>query len=181
MVGGTQPAYPCVLLSHIVTSLFGCKVRGMKLLRSAKLFFDDIDRHLIRRLHGDARTSIRTLASEVGLSAPGCSERLKRLEDRRVIRGFTIDFEAAPLGYAIQAIVRVKSLPGLFSEVEKLVREIPECVTCFKVTGEDDFVCHLYLRSVEHLDEVLIRLHGKADTHTSIVKTLPVDRRLPPL
>jgi Lrp/AsnC family leucine-responsive transcriptional regulator len=153
----------------------------MKLLRSAKLFFDDIDRHIIRRLHGDSRTSIRTLAAEVGLSAPGCSERLKRLEDRRVIRRFTIDFEAAPLGYAIQAIVRVKSLPGQFSLIEKLIQETPECVTCFKVTGEDDFVCHFFLRSVEHLDEVLIRLHGKADTHTSIVKTLPVDRRLPPL
>ncbi len=153
----------------------------MKLLRSAKLFFDDIDRHLIRRLHGDSRTSIRTLAAEVGLSAPGCSERLKRLEDRRVIRRFSIDFDAAALGYSIQAIVRVKSLPGQFSMVEKLVQEIPECVTCFKVTGEDDFVCHLYLRSVEHLDDVLIRLHGKADTHTSIVKTLPIDQRLPPL
>ena len=153
----------------------------MKLLRSAKLFFDDIDRHLIRRLHGDSRTSIRTLAAEVGLSAPSCSERLKRLEDRHVIRRFTIDFEGAALGFSIQALVRVKSLPGQFSLVEKLIQEIPECVTCFKVTGEDDFVCHLYLRSVEHLDEVLIRLHGKADTHTSIVKTLPVDQRLPPL
>ena len=181
IVDGAQSPDPCGLLSDIFSKPSICKVRGVKLLRSAKLFFDDIDRHLIRRLHGDSRTSIRTLAAEVGLSAPSCSERLKRLEDRRVIRRFTIDFEAAPLGYAIQAIVRVKSLPGQFSLIEKLIQETPECVTCFKVTGEDDFVCHFFLRSVEHLDEVLIRLHGKADTHTSIVKTLPVDRRLPTL
>ncbi|WP_321967894.1 Lrp/AsnC family transcriptional regulator [Burkholderia cepacia] len=153
----------------------------MKILRSAKLLFDDIDRHLIGRLHNDSHTSIRTLAAEVGLSAPSCSERLKRLEDCGVIRRFTIDFDAAPLGYTIQAIVRVKSLTGQFTLVEKLIKEIPECVTCFKVTGEDDFVCHFYLRSVAHLDEALRRLHGKADTHTSIVKTVPLDRRLPPL
>lgn len=54
-------------------------------------------------------------------------------------------------------------------------------MTCLKVTGDDDFVCHLYLKTVAHLDEVLKRLHGKADTHTSIVKTAPLDRRLPPL
>lgn len=153
----------------------------MKILRSAKLLFDDIDRRLIRRLHDDSRTSIRTLAADVGLSAPGCSERLKRLEDHGVIRRFTIDFDPAPLSYTIQAIVRVKSLTGQFTLVEKLIKEIPECVTCFKVTGDDDFVCHFYLRSVDHLDEVLKRLHGKADTHTSIVKTAPLDRRLPPL
>lgn len=153
----------------------------MKILRSAKLLFDNIDRHVIRRLHGDSRISIRTLAAEVGLSAPSCSERLKRLEDCGAIRRFTIEFDGVPLGYALQAIVRVKSLPGEFSRVEKLITDTPECVSCFKVTGEDDFVCHLYLRSVTHLDEVLERLHGKADTHTSIVKTTPVDRRLPPL
>lgn len=153
----------------------------MKILRSAKLLLDDIDRHLIGRLHNDSRTSIRTLAAEVGLSAPSCSERLKRLEDCGAVRRFTIDFDAAPLGYSLQAIVRVKSLPGQFPLVEKLIKEIPECVTCFKVTGDDDFVCHFYLRSIAHLDDVLKRLHGKADTHTSIVKTAPVDRRLPPL
>ncbi|KVK98246.1 Lrp/AsnC family transcriptional regulator [Burkholderia cepacia] len=153
----------------------------MKILRSAKLLFDDIDRRIISRLHNDSRTSVRALAAEVGLSAPSCSERLKRLEDCGVIQRFTIDFDAAPLGYTIQAIVRVKSLTGQFTLVEKLIKEIPECVTCFKVTGDDDFVCHFYLRSVTHLDEVLKRLHGKADTHTSIVKTVPLDRRLPPL
>ena len=70
---------------------------------------------------------------------------------------------------------------GSLQLVVKLIQEPPECVTCFKVSGEDHFVCHFYLRSVEHLDEVLIQIHGKADTHTSIVRTLPVDRRLPPL
>ena len=67
---------------------------------------DDIDRRILQALQGNARMSLRELAEAVGLSSPSASERLKRLQDRKVIRGFAVDIDPQAFGYQIQAIVR---------------------------------------------------------------------------
>lgn len=83
------------------------------------------------------------------------------------------------LGYSLQAIVRVKPLPGKLKAVQKLLETIPELSECDKVTGEDCFIIRLHLRAIEHLDFILERITDKAETHSSIVKSQPVARRLP--
>ncbi|ROM71899.1 AsnC family transcriptional regulator [Pseudomonas brassicacearum] len=151
----------------------------MKKLTKSDKKLDPIDRALILALYENSRTSIRALSRQVGLSAPGCSERLKRLEVAGVISGFSVELDAQALGFALQALVRVRPLPGKFQEVEELIKNIEECVVCYKITGDDSFVCHLYVDSVRHLDETLQQMTQLADTNTSIIKT--VERKLPPL
>ncbi|MPQ83134.1 Lrp/AsnC family transcriptional regulator [Pseudomonas sp. MAFF 730085] len=133
---------------------------------------DPIDRAIILALHQNARMSIRALSRQVGLSAPGCSERLKRLEVSGVISGFSVALGAQALGYALQALVRVKPFTEKFQAVERLLAQMPECVVCYKITGDDSFVCHLYIASVSHLDLALQKITALADTHTSIIKTV---------
>ncbi len=140
---------------------------------------DSLDRALIEALHKNARMSLRALSRQVGLSAPGCSDRVKRLEAAGVISGFSLELDAEALGFVLRAMVRVRPFPGKFQEVEKLLKDLPECAVCYKVTGDDAFVCQLYLRSVSHLDGVLQRIIALADTNTSIIKS--VDRKLPVL
>ncbi len=140
---------------------------------------DDIDRRIIALLQTDARMPIKTLAEHVGLSSPGASDRLRRLEDRGVIRAFTLDIDPHALGYSLQAIVRIKPLPGRLQEVQQILETIPELSECDKVTGDDCFIARLHLRSIEHLDFVLDRISDKAETSSSIVKSKPVARRLP--
>ncbi|MFX8059702.1 Lrp/AsnC family transcriptional regulator, partial [Acinetobacter baumannii] len=72
---------------------------------------DEVDRRLVEALGADARLSLKELAGIVGLSSPSTSERLKRLEDRGVIKAFTVELSPAALGYTLQAIVRVRPLP----------------------------------------------------------------------
>ncbi|MBT2373800.1 Lrp/AsnC family transcriptional regulator [Pseudomonas fluorescens] len=151
----------------------------MKKLTKSDQKLDPVDRALIMALHQNARASIRALSRQVGLSAPSCSERLKRLEVAGVICGFRVELDAQALGFALQALVRVKPFTGKFQEVEQLIKALTECVTCYKITGEDSFVCHLYTDSVSHLDQVLQRITPLADTNTSIIKT--VEKKLPAL
>jgi Lrp/AsnC family leucine-responsive transcriptional regulator len=54
-------------------------------------------------------------------------------------------------------------------------------VECDKVTGDDCFICRLYLHSIEHLDEILSKVAERAETSSAIVKSTPIARRLPPL
>ncbi|PYE26204.1 Lrp/AsnC family transcriptional regulator [Paraburkholderia silvatlantica] len=142
---------------------------------------DDIDRMLLAALAEDARASVAELARHVGLSAPSTSERLRRLEAQGVIGGYTVQIDPRALGYTLQAIVRVKPLPGQLHLVEEVLRRIPEFVECDKVTGDDCFIARLYLHSIEQLDEILAKVTERAETSTAIVKSTPVPRRLPPL
>ncbi len=142
---------------------------------------DDLDKHMVEILAEDARISLKELAARVNLSSPSTSERLKRLEERGVIRAFTVDLDPQALGYTLQAIVRIRPLPGQLHRVQQLIEEIPQFSECDKVTGEDCFIARLHLRSIDQLDEILDRIIDKAETNTAIVKAQPVKRRLPPL
>ncbi|MFV1851153.1 MAG: Lrp/AsnC family transcriptional regulator [Thalassospira sp.] len=142
---------------------------------------DEIDQKILKILMRDARISQKELAAKVGLSAPGVAERVRRLEERGVIRGFTIDVDPEALGYPLQAIVRIRPLPGKLHIVQQLISEIPEFGECDKVTGEDCFVARLYIRSMKELDGLLDQIVDKAETNTAIVKSKPVERRMPPL
>jgi Lrp/AsnC family leucine-responsive transcriptional regulator len=148
--------------------------------RLGTLILDDLDRRIVEILVVDARISLKELAQRVKLSSPSVSERLLRLEERGVIRSFTVDIDPQAMGYTLQAIVRIRPLPGKLNAVQKLIEEIPEFSECDKVTGDDCFIGRLHLRSIAQLDQILDRITDRAETNTAIVKTQPVKRRLPP-
>ncbi|HEY1742412.1 MAG TPA: Lrp/AsnC family transcriptional regulator [Granulicella sp.] len=141
---------------------------------------DDTDQQILRVLLSDSRISLKDLAQQVGLSSPSVAERLRRLDERGVIRAFTIEVNPQALGYQLQAIVRIRALPGKLLLVQKLIGEIPEIVECDKVTGDDCFVARLFVQSIEQLDKILDRITDKAETSTAIVKAQTVRRRPPP-
>ena len=105
----------------------------------------------------------------------------KRLEERKVIAGYTIVASPASLGYPIQAMVRINPLPGAMKDVECLIQDSLQIVECDRVTGEDCFYARLYCRSIDDLDVVLEPFHERARTNTAIIKGQSVERRLPPL
>ncbi|ATF93869.1 Lrp/AsnC family transcriptional regulator [Cedecea neteri] len=142
---------------------------------------DDIDRHILTILAADARISLKVLSGKIGLSSPSTAERVKRLEERGVINGYTMNANLEALGYTLQGLVRMKPLPGMLHKVEKMIQAIPECIECDKITGEDCFIIRLVIRSIGQLDEILDELAEFAQCNTSIVKSTPVKRRLPPL
>lgn len=142
---------------------------------------DDLDRKLLDILSANARISLKELAAEAGLSSPSTADRLRKLDERGVIAGYTVDVDPVSLGYRLQAVVRVRPMPGMLHIVEKLIVETPEFVECDKVTGDDCFIAKLLVKDMEQLDKILDRIAEKAETNTSIVKSSPVKRRLPPL
>ena len=142
---------------------------------------DRIDRQILSLLQADGRMTNVELADRVGLTAPPCLRRVRALEEAGAIKGYHAELDPATLGYSLQAIVRIRPLPGKLHIVQKLIEEIPEFVECDKVTGDDCFVARLYLRSIGQLDGILDRIAEKAETSTSIVKSQPIRRRLPPL
>lgn len=142
---------------------------------------DAADRSIVEALAHDARLSLKELGARAGLSSPACSERLRRLEERGVLQGYAAEVSLEALGYPLQAIMRVRPLPGMLHIVEKIILETPEIIECDKITGDDCFVCRVAVRSMADLDRVHDRITERAQTNTSMVKSTPLKRRLPPV
>ncbi|MFH6566421.1 Lrp/AsnC family transcriptional regulator [Pseudomonas kulmbachensis] len=142
---------------------------------------DEIDQLLISALMEDSRSSLKTLAGISGLSSPSVAERIRKLEERKVITGYTVDIDPKAFGYQLQAIIRIRPLPGQLQEVERQIQNTPQFTECDKVTGEDCFIARLHVRSIEQLDSLLDDLNAYAETNTAIIKKSPVKRRLPPM
>lgn len=147
--------------------------------RSGSIDLDDTDRRLIEALDRNARSSTADLARLVGLSPQSTADRVRRLEDLRVIAGFTVKLDPAALGLGIAAYIRVRPAMGELPRVAKLLAEIPEVVECDRVTGDDCFIAKVFVARVEDLERVIDRLLPHAQTNTSIVQSTPVLRRQP--
>lgn len=148
---------------------------------AAELLRDVRNVELLRLLSDDPRMGTADLARRVGMSAPAVRERVLRLEEAGVIRGWRLDLDPAALGYPVSAVVRVRPAPGQLPKVTELARALPQVVECHRVTGEDCLVLKVYLPSIGKLDEVLDRFLAHGQTTTSIVQSTPVPLRALPL
>jgi Lrp/AsnC family leucine-responsive transcriptional regulator len=150
-------------------------------LRTAKLLLDRRNVELIRALRADPRLGTAELARRIGMSAPAVKERLTRLEEGGIIRGWRLDLDPAALGWPITVFVRVRPMPGQLARVAELAAALPQVAECHRVTGEDCFVMKLHLDTLEGLERVLDRFLAHGETTTSIVQSSPVPPRGPPL
>lgn len=153
----------------------------MKRLRYEDGPLDAVDARLLKALAEDARTSVAELARLVGLSAPSVSERLKRLEESGVIKGYAATIDPAALGLPLAAWLRIRPLPGELKRVAQILRDLPEIVECDRITGDDCFIAKAHVRSVEHLERMIDTIIPFAMTNTAIIQSSPVERRLPPI
>lgn len=140
---------------------------------------DDTDRRIIDTLDDDPRTSTAELARRVGMSAPAVRDRLTRLHESGVIRGYRLDVDPAALGLPVTAWVRVQPGPGQLQKIAELARNTPQVSECHRVSGEDCFLLKIHIPAVEDLEAILDRflLHGR--TTSSLVVATPVPPRSP--
>jgi Lrp/AsnC family leucine-responsive transcriptional regulator len=136
---------------------------------------------LLRLLREDSRIATSELARRIGMSAPAVRERVLRLEEAGIIRGYTVDFDPVALGYPLCAFVRVRPAPGRLPQVAELARRLPQITECHRVTGEDCFVLKVYFRALDQLDELIDQFLAHGQTTTSLVQSTPVPPRGLPL
>jgi DNA-binding Lrp family transcriptional regulator len=125
--------------------------------RDAPRQVDEIDRQLLGLLGADPRASTRKLARAIAMSPGAVGERLERLQERGVIRGFSLDVDPAALGFGLEVLVAIELRQG--SPVENtidLLWGIAEVQAIQLVTGRWDLVLSLLVRDQHHLREVLL-------------------------
>lgn len=151
----------------------------MKRLKYQNGALDEVDVRILAAFIDNARISLADLSRTVGLSSPSISERIKRLEESGVIRGYTVKIDPAALGLPLSAWLRIRPIPGQLRKVAEILRALPEVVECDRITGEDCFVARAHVQSVEDLEALIDEIIPYAMTNTSIIQSSPVPRRLP--
>ncbi|GAA4910240.1 Lrp/AsnC family transcriptional regulator for asnA, asnC and gidA [Actinomycetospora succinea] len=118
---------------------------------------DDVDRKLLALLGADPRASTRKLSRAIGMSPGAVGERLERLQEHGVIRGFSLDVDPSALGFGLEVLVAIELRQG--SPVENtidLLWGIEEVQAIQLVTGRWDLVLTMLVRDQHHLREVLL-------------------------
>lgn len=148
--------------------------------------FDDLDARILDALQRNGRVAQVEIAREVGLAPSAVLERMRKLEARGVIRGYTalVDPKAAGLGLLAFIAVRTAEAPEEEDAVAAALGKIPEVLEVHHVAGDDCFLVKTRTRDAEHLGELLKarigRIKGVRSTRTTIVLgTLKETQQLP--
>lgn len=142
---------------------------------------DEIDRRLLEQVQADGRIRVADLARRLSMSRPAVSERLRRLEDAGVIRGYHADIDPAAVGYGLLAIVRVRPAVRQLEKLRELAVSSPEVVECHRITGDDCLFLKVRLRSMNELEPLLDKFTLYGQTTTSLIHSTPVPPRGVPL
>jgi DNA-binding Lrp family transcriptional regulator len=137
---------------------------------------DELDRRLLASLQGDARRSSAELARELKLSGPGLQKRLRRLEDRGVIRGYATVVNREAVGLDLLCFIHIMLAhhrPDAIKRFPDSIRKMPEVLECHFLTGEFDYLLKIVVADHEALEkflfERLMKVPGVDRTRTSIV------------
>jgi Lrp/AsnC family leucine-responsive transcriptional regulator len=155
------------------------KVHAVNNLPDGKSLLDDTNRRLLAELTADPRASAAELARRVGMSAPAVRERVARLEEAGVIRGYRLDVDPAAVGLPLAAWVRVRPGPGQLPRIAELAARTPQVSECHRISGEDCFLLKVHVPAIDALEAVLDQFLLYGQTISSFVVSTPVPPRNP--
>lgn len=135
---------------------------------------DEIDISIISELMPQGRLTWAELAQRVGLSAPGLMDRIRRLEEKKVIQGYRALIDPQALGLNLTAFVSLSlEKPSHRTGFLKRIKQLPEVQECHHVAGDDDYLIKLRCLNTRHLDQIITMglksLPGVTRTRTTIV------------
>jgi Lrp/AsnC family leucine-responsive transcriptional regulator len=136
---------------------------------AADIPVDKTDWLLLEELQKDGRTSYADLARLVAMSPSAVAERVRRLEEAGVIRGYRATVDPERVGLSVMAFVRLRYPTGNYRPFHALLDSTPAIVEAHHVTGEDCFVLKVVARSMRHLEEITGRIAGLGSVTTSVV------------
>jgi Lrp/AsnC family leucine-responsive transcriptional regulator len=141
---------------------------------------EDIDRQILRLLSQDGRMSFTDLGRATGLSTSAVHQRVRRLEQRGIIRGYTVVVEPEAVGLSLTAFVSVTPLdPAAPDDIPDRLSGIPEIEACHSVAGEENYILKVRVDSPAALESLLAKLRSEAGvaTRTTIVLSTPYENR----
>ena len=133
---------------------------------------DNTDRNIIQVLEKDARTSLRRIAEEAGVSLGTVSNRVKKLEEAGIIKEYRVILDADKVGWGLNVVIGLRIQKGRLIEIQEKIARDPRVYGVYDVTGDFDSMIIARARDRSDLDDLsknVLSMDGVARSVTHLV------------
>jgi Lrp/AsnC family leucine-responsive transcriptional regulator len=141
-----------------------------------------LDRQLVELLCADGRMSYTDLGKQTGLSTSAVHQRVRRLEQRGILKGYTAVVDHEALGLPLTAFISIKPIdPSRPDDAPEALADIAEIEACHSVAGDETYILQVRVGKPSDLEALLAEIRTKAgvSTRTTIVLSTPYEARPP--
>ena len=141
---------------------------------------EETDRKILTLLAGDGRMSFTDLGKATGLSTSAVHQRVKRLEQRGMIKGYGATVDHDQLGRPLTAFISITPIdPSQPDDYPERLVDIEEIESCWSVAGEESYILKIRVGTPGDLEDLLARIRSAANvsTRTTIVLSTPYENR----
>lgn len=141
---------------------------------------EEIDRQIVALLARDGRMSYTDLGKATGLSTSAVHQRVRRLEERGVIRGYVAVVDAGAVELPLTAFISIRPIdPSAPDDAPDRLSGLPEIEACHSVAGDESYILKVRVRTPADLEALLARIRAAANvsTRTTIVLSTPFESR----
>lgn len=147
---------------------------------------DNYDKKLVEHLLKQARSTWAELGTLLGLSAPAAAERVHKLEDRGVIKGYSALVNPESVGLGLAALISVHlERPEHKANFLEMIFNLPEIQECHHVAGEEDYVIKVICKGTRDLERLISEqiksVKGVIKTKTTIILSTVKDTPILPI
>ena len=148
------------------------------MVENSEKLLDDVGWQLLCLLQEHARLSFKELGQRVGLASSSVAERIHRMEEAGILLGYHAEINLEKVGLNVLAFIRM-STPGQNSaRIAMLLRDMPEILECYPLTGSEAFIMKVCVSSVKQLEVLIDQLSQYGQPTTSLVLSIPLTRRI---
>lgn len=143
---------------------------------------EELDRRICQLLAADGRMSFTDLGKQTGLSTSAVHQRVRRLEQRGVIRGYAANIDFRQAGLPLTAFISIRPLDASQpDDSPDRLAGIPEIESCYSVAGDESYILKVRVTEPSDLEDLLARIRTSANvaTRTTIVLSTPYEQRPP--
>lgn len=130
---------------------------------------DSIDHKIINRLKDNSRASYVEIGRQIGLSPSSVRERIQKLEDLGIIKGYRLELDTKKLGFGIEVLIMLKLFSGNLNVFCSELGKFPEIIEAHRVTGSHNISMKVILVDQLHLQEFIDKLLRYGDPTTYLI------------
>lgn len=143
---------------------------------------DQLNWKILEALQQNARQSFAEIGRTVGLTSPAVAERVKRMEDLGIIKGYKAEVSYHKTGHQLKAVITLRAFMGRLKPFLEKVKEFKEVINCYRITGNENIIMEVVLYDQAHLEEFIDKVitYGETRTHiilSNVVEHGPIKRR----
>lgn len=143
---------------------------------------DKKDAQILKLLLSDSRQSARQLSLRMGLSTVTTISRIKKLEEKKIIQGYTVRLDHETLGYELTAIIEITTNKGKMLEIENLIAKQDNVIAVYDITGGADTLVIAKFKERKSLSTFVKKISAMSNVENTIthivLNTIKEDYRL---